>query len=204
MKQRENKNLKKEVWLNFSNLLSISRLIFLPFFLLQAYTYKNLPSNKNLLLLLSLVMLIALSDFLDGYIARRLKQQTHLGLFLDPLCDKIFSISAFTLLLMYFEFPFWIYLIYVIRDIFGSVMSIFLLLKRNVQPIPNYWGKFSVGLSLVVLAWYFMLPLLKTYYPTHSLFINPEFLAYIWLITLLVSIYKYYQGYKKIIFKQKD
>ena len=195
---------KKEKLFNIANILSISRFIILPYFIYKIYIYKINPSNDNLIHLVLLVVIVGLTDFFDGFLARRLKQQTRFGHFIDPICDKFFSISAFTLLLLYFDFPLWIYILYIIRDIFGSVMTTFLYFKRSTSPNPNYWGKIGVALSFLLLVWYIVLPQLKLYFPADHILLKPELLAYLWLSILLVSVYKYYINYRAIVFFKKN
>jgi len=77
--------------LNLPNRITLIRILFIP--LLVYYLLSpNLPYNK----LISVVIFVsvALSDAVDGYVARKLKQVTTLGMFLDPVADKILVISA--------------------------------------------------------------------------------------------------------------
>ena len=77
--------------MNLPNRITLIRILFIP--LLVYYLLSpNLPYNK----LISVVIFVsvALSDAVDGYVARKLKQVTTLGMFLDPVADKILVISA--------------------------------------------------------------------------------------------------------------
>ena len=104
--------------------------------------------KKSYLLSLFLYALAFVSDFFDGYLARKLKAETSLGILLDPIADKvaIFSFVA-VLLLGDFEYKPSLFLVTVLLlkeflVIFGSPF----LLKRGFLPKPNFWGKFSVAL----------------------------------------------------------
>lgn len=71
---------------NIPNLLTISRILLLPFFILGFY----LQTKLGLLISLFIFIICCLTDYLDGYIARSYNQTTELGKILDPMADKIF------------------------------------------------------------------------------------------------------------------
>lgn len=78
-----NKFLDK--FLTVPNILTISRMLLLPFFALGFFI------NSKMGLIISLIVFIfcCITDYLDGYYARTYKQTTKLGQMLDPLADKI-------------------------------------------------------------------------------------------------------------------
>jgi len=61
--------------------------------------------------------LVCLTDWLDGYIARKWKQVTTLGKFLDPLADKLLIVTAFIMLIQLGRVPAWVVAIIVGREI---------------------------------------------------------------------------------------
>ncbi|MDC9719843.1 MAG: CDP-diacylglycerol--glycerol-3-phosphate 3-phosphatidyltransferase [Gammaproteobacteria bacterium] len=71
--------------LNIPNLLTLFRLVLIPFILVAYYW----PSESRFLWAASLFMLAAATDWLDGFLARKLNQTTAFGAFLDPVADKI-------------------------------------------------------------------------------------------------------------------
>jgi len=71
--------------LNIPNLLTLFRLVLIPFILLAYYW----PSESRYVWAASLFALAAATDWLDGYLARKLDQTTAFGAFLDPVADKI-------------------------------------------------------------------------------------------------------------------
>jgi CDP-diacylglycerol--glycerol-3-phosphate 3-phosphatidyltransferase len=79
------------------NLITLFRIIIIPVFvlafILPEYHYKSL-------LLVSLFFLAGISDWFDGFLARRLKQQSAFGAFLDPVADKLMVTTAMVLLVM--------------------------------------------------------------------------------------------------------
>ncbi|MBU1999362.1 MAG: CDP-alcohol phosphatidyltransferase family protein, partial [Candidatus Omnitrophica bacterium] len=74
--------------MNFANKISLFRILTVPFFISCLIYYT--PGKKFLLLVaVSIFILAVLSDAIDGYIARKSKQQSQAGLILDPLGDKL-------------------------------------------------------------------------------------------------------------------
>jgi CDP-diacylglycerol--glycerol-3-phosphate 3-phosphatidyltransferase len=71
--------------LNIPNLLTLFRLVLIPFILLAYYW----PSESRYVWAAGLFALAAATDWLDGYLARKLDQATAFGAFLDPVADKI-------------------------------------------------------------------------------------------------------------------
>ena len=87
---------------------------------------------------------MVLSDFLDGYLARKLGQETPLGQYLDPIADKIAILTVLSMMVAYLEYPLWIVIFIFAREIVGIWGGAFLLIKKNILGKPNYWGKWGV------------------------------------------------------------
>lgn len=104
------------------NILSFSRIILTPVFFVM-YTV-----DDPLIRLLSLVVytVAALTDYFDGHYARKMGVETSLGVFLDPLADKILTLSAFIVLPMLSShvFPWLPIIVIVVRDVFVTVMRV--------------------------------------------------------------------------------
>ena len=79
---------------NTPNLLTLLRIVLIPVFIVAYY----LPQAWAPLLTTVLFILAALTDWLDGYLARRLNQSSAFGAFLDPVADKLMVLSALILL----------------------------------------------------------------------------------------------------------
>lgn len=79
---------------NTPNLLTLMRILLIPVFIVAYY----LPYPWAPLLTMSLFILAALTDWLDGFLARRLDQSSPFGAFLDPVADKLMVASALVLL----------------------------------------------------------------------------------------------------------
>ncbi|OPY09284.1 MAG: CDP-diacylglycerol--glycerol-3-phosphate 3-phosphatidyltransferase [Syntrophaceae bacterium PtaB.Bin095] len=97
---------------NLPNTITLLRIGIIPalFFLLQS------PGPGGSLILAALFVLAALTDFLDGYIARRYQLVTTMGKFLDPIADKLVVNTAMILMIPIGRIPAWIVAIIIIRD----------------------------------------------------------------------------------------
>lgn len=77
-----------------ANMITIARILLVPVYVFFAWGF---PGMNTDLVAAAIFLLISLTDFLDGYIARKYNQITDFGKFLDPLADKILVISAFVI-----------------------------------------------------------------------------------------------------------
>lgn len=93
--------------LNIPNVLTIARIILIPVFLLIAYWPPALGVNGHTggllrhLLLTGVFVLAAVTDWFDGYLARRLNQTSAFGRFLDPVADKLMVATALVVLVQW-------------------------------------------------------------------------------------------------------
>lgn len=142
-----------------SNFLSISRILLLPFILV---ILKEDSSTKNNLILLLLIGLAILTDYLDGFFARKLNQISVVGKVLDPIADKICISATVIFLTLYKDFPTWLAVIIVGRDILIIFAGIFLVTKINKVVASNIIGKNTVFfLSLLIVAYIFEIEMAK-------------------------------------------
>ena len=132
-----------------SNFLSLLRIFLSPFvWVVVSLSEKNSEYTSWVLIL---VVVIVLTDFFDGFIARKFGQVTPLGQYLDPIADKVAVINALFIIYVYRDFPLWAVLFISIRELLGIYGGGFLLVKRNVLGQPNYWGK--VGVCCIAIVW---------------------------------------------------
>lgn len=76
------------------NLLTILRIFLIPVFILFYY----LPNNLGYLITTGIFIFACITDWLDGYLARKLHQESRFGAFLDPVADKLIVVVALVLL----------------------------------------------------------------------------------------------------------
>ena len=170
----ENELLKDKIF-TISNFITLSRALFLPFFVQYAYLYhKANNSIEYYYILICICCYVVLSDFLDGLVARLLKEETILGRYLDPVSDKIVTIGGLSTITAYFNFPIWILCLYILREVIGVWFGLYLYFKKGIQGKPNIWGKWGVALVAICVIHYLSLPLLNVYYSQFFLTQYPE------------------------------
>lgn len=129
--------------LNLPNLLTLVRLCLIPVFLGFVGRHKYTEA-------LYVFALAALTDSLDGTVARWFHAKTELGAFLDPLADKLMLLSAFIALTFEHRMPIWVLGVVIIRDIVivvGYFMISFVTGER-IPVRPSYIGKASTFFQL--------------------------------------------------------
>lgn len=93
--------------------------------------------------------LAAVTDSLDGLIARIFNQQTELGTYLDPMADKLLLVAGFVTLSYLTIIPLWGVIILVSRDIiliFGTV--ILYMVQGRIEMTPTWLGKATTAVQL--------------------------------------------------------
>jgi CDP-diacylglycerol--glycerol-3-phosphate 3-phosphatidyltransferase len=99
--------------MNIPNFITLVRLIMIPVFLILLTRKPPYVTSALIVFIFS-----ALTDALDGIIARNTGKITGLGKFLDPMADKLLLVSAFTALTILGLVPLWITIIVFARDVF--------------------------------------------------------------------------------------
>jgi phosphatidylglycerophosphate synthase len=89
------------------------------------------------------VVIIILSDFFDGFLARLMNQVTKLGQYLDPVADKFAGLFAMTFLVLFKGFPLWVYILALSRELLALIAGIILYTRIDVEVKPNWFGKMA-------------------------------------------------------------
>ncbi len=135
--------------MNLPNKLTIFRIILVPFFvacLLIEFPYNNIYATL-------LFVIASLTDFLDGYIARKNNLVTDFGKFADPIADKILVISACICLIETGVIPAWSVLIIIFREFVISGLRMSAAAKNVVIPADKLgkWKTFTQMIALILL-----------------------------------------------------
>jgi len=139
--------------MNIANKISTFRILSVPFFIACLVYYT--PERQFLrILALAIFILGALSDGLDGFIARKAKLQSKAGLILDPLGDKLLLISAFIFLSpisrLEMKFPLWVSFIVISRDLIIIIGAVVIyMVKQSIDVYPTRWGKLTTTFQMV-------------------------------------------------------
>ncbi len=135
--------------MNLPNAITIIRILLIPLFL-----YKIIQGE--MIFATAVYLTAAITDGLDGFIARVWKLQTKLGTFLDPMADKLLVTASFLTLSVLKIIPLWIALAVISRDfiIVGGSLLVYLMkneLTIRPQPIGKVTTFFQFSYILLVL-----------------------------------------------------
>ena len=133
--------------MNLPNKLTIFRVILIPFFLVLLL-FDITAYDKWIALAIFIVA--SLTDFLDGYIARKYNLVTNFGKFMDPLADKLLVCSAMICLVELARIPAWVVIVIIAREF---IISGFRLVASDngVVIAASYWGKFKTTFQIVMI-----------------------------------------------------
>ena len=151
-----------------ANKITIARILLIPAFVTMAIYYGQgvgigAPVEWQRFAAIAIFLLAAVSDGLDGYVARRYNQRSALGVILDPIADKGLLLSGIiTLSISNWSeldpqsgrFPAWFPVLVITRDTVILVGSAVLhLLNGKVQVRPSWTGKVATVLQMAAIAW---------------------------------------------------
>ena len=116
--------------MNLPNKLTVSR-IFLTFMFMLFLFSDGLTAR---ILALAVFLTASLTDLWDGYLARKYNMITDFGKFMDPIADKILTLSAFFAFIQLGLVPAWMVVIIVFREFIVTGLRLFALTKKRVLP----------------------------------------------------------------------
>lgn len=131
-----------------ANIVTISRLFLAPVFLVCIL----IDSPTAVTWSVVIYVVAALTDWLDGFLARRYGEVTSHGVFLDPLADKVLTTSAFIALVVHDIVPLWMVVVIIIRD-FGVTAMRSIADDRGMMMQTSYAAKVKTFSQMVVIAW---------------------------------------------------
>lgn len=140
--------------MSLANALTVTRMVLIPVFIALLF-------QRQVGWALTAFVLAAVTDALDGFIARR-TQTTTLGRFLDPMADKLMLVSAFIVLPMATEFPIWVTVVVVSRDLIISLGYLITYLiwgsaRVSVRPLGKITTLVqSIGVGVFMLATFYV------------------------------------------------
>lgn len=132
----------RNVYLTVPNLISVLRIISIP-------VIAALVVHHRMALALVVLTLSALSDGVDGFIARSFNQVTRMGQILDPVADRLLILCSVLALGMAGIIPLWMIVIVGLRD-FVMGIQILVLAQHDYGPLPvNFVGKTGTAMLMV-------------------------------------------------------
>ena len=151
-----------------ANKITVVRILMIPAFVTMAIYYgqsiqRGEPLEWQRLAAIVIFLLAAVSDGLDGYVARRYNQRSSLGVILDPIADKGLLLSGIITLSIsnwseidpeYGRFPAWFPVLVITRDAVILVGAVVLhLLNGKVLVKPNWTGKVATVCQMCAIGW---------------------------------------------------
>lgn len=151
-----NKETRKgSIWKNcitIPNMLSVFRLILIPFFV---YAY---CVEQNFWKTAALLALSGISDTADGYIARRFNMVSDLGKIIDPVTDKLTQAAMLLCLLTRYPLMLLPLLLLTFKEVSTGIMSLIVIRKTGLVMSADWHGKVTTGLlyamMLTHIIWY--------------------------------------------------
>ena len=158
--------------LTLANRLTILRILMTPVIIV-------LLLYRQFGLALTLFLVAAITDGLDGFLARSRKERTALGAVLDPVADKLLLMSAVVTLTILKELPRWFAIIVVSRDVLliGGSVILYMFLGKIAMP-PSWLGKTTTGFQLATV----LAAMLDNFLPAFQVAIFP-----LTLLTLVLT-----------------
>ena len=174
--------------MNLPYKLTVVRMALVPFFVAALLLSKTNDSLKWVAL--ALFVIASLTDFADGYIARKYNLITNFGKFMDPLADKILTISGMICLIELGRIPSWIVVIIVAREFIISGFRL-VAAENGVVIAANYWGKFKTTFQMIMIILMIMnIPQLQ---------IVTNIVMWIALALTLISLWTYIMANKQVL-----
>jgi CDP-diacylglycerol--glycerol-3-phosphate 3-phosphatidyltransferase len=151
-----------------ANKITLVRILMIPAFVTMAIYYgesikRGDPLEWQRFAAIIIFILAAVSDGLDGYVARRYNQRSTLGVYLDPIADKGLLLSGIITLSIsnwsqsdpeYGSFPVWFPVLVISRDAVILVGTMILyLLNGKVHVKPKWTGKVATVLQMIAIGW---------------------------------------------------
>jgi CDP-diacylglycerol---glycerol-3-phosphate 3-phosphatidyltransferase len=173
------------------NQLTVLRIILTPFFLYLFLSDDPLMKQISL----GVFILAALTDWYDGWLARKYNYITTWGKFWDPLADKILTSTAFFAFVLIDVIPLWMVIIIVFRDLVVTILRAYAD-YREVSFATSYYAKWKTFIQMTFL--YYLLVVYagiitpQFYSGNEDIFnalFNKELIYYIMLIITIITLH---------------
>jgi len=128
-----------------ANQITILRLVFVPIFAM-------LVVERNYTWALIVLAAAAISDIVDGNVARIFHQESSLGVALDPIADKILMTTAYLTLAVRHALPWWLTILVLSRDVAILLTALLIILVAGYRPFrPSVLGKASTAVQVATI-----------------------------------------------------
>ena len=181
--------------LNLPNILTLARIAMIPAFLIVLAP--GVVADQGAARIAAAIIFIAASitDFLDGYIARRFKMVTTFGKFADPLADKLLVSAALIALTGLGDLPAWVSALIISREFIVTGLRL-LAVGEDIVIAASFWGKLKTAAQMLMII--ILLPKF-TYLPIAA---AGTFLIILSVALTLISMIDYIVKYRKLFIEK--
>ena len=134
--------------MNTPNKLTIARMIIVPFLVIFLLTGWGGEANRYISL--TLFVVASVTDWFDGYLARKNNLVTNFGKFMDPLADKLLVCSAMICMIDLKRLSAWFVIIIIAREFIISGFRL-IAAENGIVIAANYWGKFKTASQMITI-----------------------------------------------------
>lgn len=134
--------------MNTPNKLTIARMIIVPFLVIFLLTGWGVEANRYISL--TLFVVASVTDWFDGYLARKNNLVTNFGKFMDPLADKLLVCSAMICMIDLKRLSAWFVIIIIAREFIISGFRL-IAAENGIVIAANYWGKFKTASQMIMI-----------------------------------------------------
>lgn len=134
--------------MNTPNKLTIARMIIVPFLVIFLLTGWGGEANRYISL--TLFVVASVTDWFDGYLARKNNLVTNFGKFMDPLSDKLLVCSAMICMIDLKRLSAWFVIIIIAREFIISGFRL-IAAENGIVIAANYWGKFKTASQMIMI-----------------------------------------------------
>lgn len=129
--------------MNLANKITLFRIGLIPLFILFLYPHVNYVMDPYSIVATGIFLLAAVTDQLDGYIARTYNQVTRLGMLLDPLADKLLIGAALVLLVQNHKLSSWVAVVIIAREMMITGIRI-IAAGKGIALAADKFGKIKL------------------------------------------------------------
>jgi CDP-diacylglycerol--glycerol-3-phosphate 3-phosphatidyltransferase len=179
--------------LNLPNSLTIARIVLIPLLVVVLLTKIEWPvmGISSQVLGAAIFGLASLTDWLDGYVARRRKQVTTLGQLMDPIADKLLTTAAFVSLVQMRAAPAWMVAVVIGREFLVTGLRS-LAYARGTVIVASSLGKAKMASQVVAI-----LLLILGHERYRPFFVLGQAALWVVVVTSVVSGVAYYRSYAR-------
>ena len=186
-----------------ANFFSLLRILLTPLFLYFLFIHK--PYYE--IIALVVFVIAAISDAYDGYFARKYNTISKLGVFLDPLADKVLMSSAFLSFVFMGLIPFWMFVVIFLRDFMITILRIYFN-SKNKSMETRKSAKFKTGFQIGIIC-FILVYLITQRFPLVEIIKEPVeyFLVSgchgIYILMFLITVFTAWTGVEYLIVNKK-